>query len=166
MWALWRLLLAATFTVLTPYNVAPQHHNLPHSTLPAKNPIFSNTWSFLLMMGIKMPETCRESSQLSTSGIDNKSYILLHLVGILSSRAVSSLLKDKSINCVEELVAGNSENYTKCAHTVIRCNSWSTETQLFKYLVLLSNYVVLCYTLYYGSSKFTLFVFYNLRLSA
>ena len=38
-WALWRLLfelsLAATFTVLTPYNVAPQYRNLPHPTLPA-----------------------------------------------------------------------------------------------------------------------------------
>ena len=26
-------------------------------------PICSNTWSFLLMMGIKMPETCRDCSQ-------------------------------------------------------------------------------------------------------
>ena len=54
---------AATFTVLTPYNVAPQNHNQPHPTVPAINPICSNTWSFLLMMGIKMPETCRDSSQ-------------------------------------------------------------------------------------------------------
>ena len=29
---------AATFTVLTPYNVTPQHRNQPHPTLPAKNP--------------------------------------------------------------------------------------------------------------------------------
>jgi len=28
----------ATFTVLTPYNVTPQHRNQPHPTLPAKNP--------------------------------------------------------------------------------------------------------------------------------
>ena len=44
-WALWRLLLelqpsqcshpTATFTVLTPYNVAPQNRNQPHPTLPA-----------------------------------------------------------------------------------------------------------------------------------
>jgi len=27
---------AATFTVLTPYNVAPQHRNQPHPTPPAK----------------------------------------------------------------------------------------------------------------------------------
>ena len=27
---------AATFTVLTPYNVAPQNCNQPHPTLPAK----------------------------------------------------------------------------------------------------------------------------------
>jgi len=38
-------------------------------------------------MGIKMPETCRVCSQ-SASEIDNKSSILLHLVGILSSRYV------------------------------------------------------------------------------
>ena len=58
-WALWRLLLesssnlhsahtlqqpsqcshpTATFTVLTPYNVAPQNRNQPHPTLPAKKP--------------------------------------------------------------------------------------------------------------------------------
>jgi len=37
---------AATFTVLTPYNVAPQYRNQPHPTLPANNPICSNTWSF------------------------------------------------------------------------------------------------------------------------
>ena len=49
---------AATFTVLTPYNVAPQNRNQPHPTLPAKNPTCSNKWSFLLMMGILMPETC------------------------------------------------------------------------------------------------------------
>jgi len=29
---------AATFTVLSPYNVAPQHCNQPHPTLLAKNP--------------------------------------------------------------------------------------------------------------------------------
>jgi len=29
---------AAIFTVLTPYNVAPQYHNLPHPTLPANIP--------------------------------------------------------------------------------------------------------------------------------
>jgi len=29
---------AATFTVLTPYNVAPQNRNLPHPTLPANIP--------------------------------------------------------------------------------------------------------------------------------
>jgi len=34
---------AATFTVLTPYNVAPQNCNQPHPTLPAKYPICSNT---------------------------------------------------------------------------------------------------------------------------
>ena len=34
-WALWRLLPAATFTVLTPYNVTSQNRNLPHPTLPA-----------------------------------------------------------------------------------------------------------------------------------
>jgi len=28
--------IAATFTVLTPYNIAPQHCNQPHPTLPAK----------------------------------------------------------------------------------------------------------------------------------
>jgi len=44
-------------------NVAPQYCNLPHPTLPANNPICSNTWSFLLMMGIKMPKTCRDCSQ-------------------------------------------------------------------------------------------------------
>ena len=38
------------------------------------------------MMGIKMPETCRDISQYSTSVIDNKSSILLNLVGIPSSR--------------------------------------------------------------------------------
>jgi len=55
---------AAPFTVLTPYNVAPQYRNQPHPTLPANNPIFSNTcFFFLLMMGIKMPEACRDSSQ-------------------------------------------------------------------------------------------------------
>jgi len=32
-----------------------------------------------------MPETCGDSSQKSTSGIDNKPSTLLHLVGILSS---------------------------------------------------------------------------------
>jgi len=37
---------AATFTVLTPYNVAPQYHNQPHPTLPANNPMCRNTWSF------------------------------------------------------------------------------------------------------------------------
>jgi len=37
---------AATFTVFTPYNVAPQNRNQPHPTLPAINPICSNTWSF------------------------------------------------------------------------------------------------------------------------
>jgi len=37
---------AATFTVLTPYNVAPQNRNQPHPTLPANNPMCSNTWSF------------------------------------------------------------------------------------------------------------------------
>ena len=67
-WTLWRLLLdssrAATFTVL-------QNRNQPHPTPPVK-PICSNTWYFLLMMGIKMPETCRDCSQYSTSGIDNK----------------------------------------------------------------------------------------------
>jgi len=54
---------AATFTVLTPYNVAPQNCNQPHPTLPAKNPTCSNMWSFLLMMGIKMLETCPDISQ-------------------------------------------------------------------------------------------------------
>jgi len=58
---------AATFTVLTTYsnlhsahtlNVAPQYRNLPHPTLPAMHSICSNKWSFLLKMGIKMPETC------------------------------------------------------------------------------------------------------------
>jgi len=44
------------------------------------------------MMGIKMPETCRDSSQQSTSGIDNKSFIFLHLVGILSSRSEMRVL--------------------------------------------------------------------------
>jgi len=29
---------AATFIVLTPYNVAPQYSNLPHPTLPANIP--------------------------------------------------------------------------------------------------------------------------------
>jgi len=29
---------AVTFTVLTPYNVAPQHRKRPHPTLAAKNP--------------------------------------------------------------------------------------------------------------------------------
>jgi len=43
---------AATSTVLTPHNVALQNCNQPHPTLPAKNLICSNTWSFLLMMGI------------------------------------------------------------------------------------------------------------------
>jgi len=41
-WAQW----AATFTVLTPYNIAPQNRNQPHPTLPAINPICSNMWSF------------------------------------------------------------------------------------------------------------------------
>jgi len=53
----------STFTVLTPYNVAPQNCNQPHPTLPAKYPICSNTWSFLLMIGIKMLETCGDISQ-------------------------------------------------------------------------------------------------------
>jgi len=51
---------AATFTVLTPYNVAPQPAT---SNTTSKKSIRSNTWSFLLMMGTKMPETCRERSQ-------------------------------------------------------------------------------------------------------
>jgi len=33
------------------------------SNITSKKPICSNTWSFLLMMGIKMRETCRDSSQ-------------------------------------------------------------------------------------------------------
>jgi len=36
---------AATFTVIIPYE-APQYRNLPHPTLPANNPICSNTWTF------------------------------------------------------------------------------------------------------------------------
>ena len=66
--------------------------------------------------------------------------------------------KDKSLKLVEEFVPGNSGNYTKCARTVIRYNSRSTETQLLKYLVLSNSYVIVCCTLYYDSSKFTVFL--------
>jgi len=43
-------------------------------------------WSFVLMMGMGMPEACRDISQYSASVIGSGSSVLLSLVGIPSSR--------------------------------------------------------------------------------
>jgi len=43
---LWCYCSAATFTVLTPYNIAPQNRNQPHPTLPAKKSPYAVTVVF------------------------------------------------------------------------------------------------------------------------
>ena len=85
--------------VLTPYNVAPQYRNLPHPTLPAKKPICSNTWSFLLMMSIKMPETCRDSQQSTSELTINHLYCCILLVFFLhASKLIFFLLVRRYVN--------------------------------------------------------------------
>jgi len=49
------------------------------------------------MMGTKMPETCRDCSQQSTSGIDNKSYFVAscwYSLFTLHAQKISSLWAD------------------------------------------------------------------------
>jgi len=47
-----------TFTVLTPYNAAPNNRHQPHPNVPVQNNTRSNTGFDLLKMGILMLETC------------------------------------------------------------------------------------------------------------
>ena len=54
-----------TFTVLTPYNAAPNNRYQPHPNVPVQNNTRSNTGFDLRKMGILMLETCWKS-------VDNK----------------------------------------------------------------------------------------------
>jgi len=61
-WALWRLQLELQPSQCS--HPTTKHHSTATSHIQhyQLKPICSNTWSFLLIMGIKMPETCRDSS--------------------------------------------------------------------------------------------------------
>jgi len=57
-WALRCRMRTVTFTVLTPYNAAPNNRYQPHPAEPAQHTTCSNTRLVLLKMGIMMAETC------------------------------------------------------------------------------------------------------------
>ena len=63
-WALWRLQLEQQPSQCShPQRSTTVPQNATSNTTSKIYSICSNTWSFLLMMGIKMPETCRDCSQ-------------------------------------------------------------------------------------------------------